>query len=344
MKRSSSLAALLFMLAQTTADAQSFINTPEGRAEVIGLRRWTTQMLADSLQLSAPGISLFQTTECTKTMTERLHFSSVYIERTFFSGQPAERAAAVVVRVVEPADSARIHWRRTPRDSQPIRKEWTELRRTMSDSSGRFVERFINSLGIYGYFVRDGAQVAMQRVSNIGSDSVEALAFWTALNRRRSNADRRLAIRTLRRDGSRRNRMMAAAVLANFPATDATWHALAEALRDPYTGVNHAAMMSLTLLGRAFARPVEWAAIAPSLRASLEGTNLETFLPLVTVLVQTSISPQLARPLLANGGELLVAHAEAVDVRSHTAAIALLQRLRGGPSSRTTWREWVASL
>jgi hypothetical protein len=346
MQRSSSCVALLlvFMLAGATAQAQAFVDTPDGRAEVIGLRRWTAKMLADSLQLRAPGVSLFQTTECTKTMTERLHFSSVYIERMFFTGQSTERAAAVVVRLVEPADSARIHWLREPRDSEPIRAEWADLRRTMSDSAGRFVERFITSLGVYGYVLRDGAPAAIRMVRFTGSDSVEALAFWESLNHRRADSDRRLAIRTLRQDGNRRNRMMAAAVLANFPSSDETWHALAEALRDPYPGVNTAAMMSLSLLGRGFARPVEWAAIVPSLRTSLEGTNLQAFLPLVTVLAQTSISPQLARPLLAGGGELLVAHAEAADVRSHTAAIALLERLRGQPSSDTKWRAWVASL
>jgi hypothetical protein len=48
------------------ASAQRFIETVDGRAEVIGLERWTPVMLADSLGLHAPGVSLFQTRECTK--------------------------------------------------------------------------------------------------------------------------------------------------------------------------------------------------------------------------------------------------------------------------------------
>ena len=332
------------MMAGARAHAQAFIDTPDGRAEVIGLTHWTTQMLADSLQLRAPGVSLFQTKECTRAMTERLHFSSVYIERMFFTGQSTERAAAVVVRLVEPSDSARIQWRRESRDSQPIRAEWTDLQRAMSDSSGRFVERFINSLGLYGSFLRDGAPATIRMVRLAERDSGEAIAFWAALSHRRASSDRQLAIRTLREDGNRRNRMMAAAVLANFPASDETWHALAESLRDPYPGVHTAALMSISLLGRGFARPVDWAPVAPSLRASLDGTNLETFLPLVTVLARTSIAPALARELLGGGAALLVAHAEAADVRSHTAAIALLERLRGQTLPHTGWRAWIASL
>jgi hypothetical protein len=214
----------------------------------------------------------------------------------------------------------------------------------MSNEAGEFVERFANSINAYDKFLRDGAPAALETVRFAGVDSAEAVAFWTVLNRHRSDADRRLAIRTLRTDGNRRNRMMAAAILGNFPASDDAWRALAEALRDSYTGVNVTALITLSSLGNQHARPVDWTPVASSLRASLDGANLQAFLPLVRVLVQTSASPALARPLLAGGGELLVAHAEAADVRSRTSAVALLQRLRGTTTSPSAWREWIATL
>jgi hypothetical protein len=344
------LALATALLSPVLGHTQQVIETPEGRAEVIGLKRWTAAMLADSLGLRAPGVSLFQTRECTKALTDRLHFRSVFIEKEVRQGMPGAPALSVVIRVVEPQDSGRIHWAVEPRDSQPDRAEWSELRRALTDSTrGAFREGdIVNPLGLYGVFLTDTARGTARNAgalaATMGLDSARAHVFWTALRRLTDERDRKLAIRTLRGDRNRRNRMIAAAVLANFPASDEAWRALAESLRDPYPGVSAAALQSISLLGNGFARVVDWAPAAEALRAILDGTNLPAFLPLIRVLVQTRVAPAEAAALLGGGGELLLAHADAADRRSHDAARALLLQLSGRTAAPTSWRLWVETL
>lgn len=333
---------LVLMLAASPLRSQTVIETAEGRAEVIGLKRWTATMLADSLGLRAPGVSLFQTKECTKALTERLHFSSVYIEKTIV-GKPGSAATSVVIRLLEPSDSSLIRWRSVPVESQAPPKLWDALVASLTER-GRFKEgRLINPLGLYGYYRARGADSVVQMAFLRGADSVEAIAFWRALESRRTPMDLELALRVIGSDGSQRNRMLAAAVLVNFPASDDAWRSLAEALRDTYPGVNHAAMQSLSMLTRFSRRPVDWEPVAPSLRASLDGTNLETFLPLMQALGQTAIAPSLATVLLKDGGELVVAHANASDARSQQAARTLLRQLHGGTDAHD-WKQWIAGM
>lgn len=339
------LATLLTCLAATSsARAQHVMELPDGRAEVIGLKRWTPSMLADSLGLHAPGVSLFQTEECTKALTSRLHFSSVYIEKRVIRGAQGDQVQSVVIRVVEPQDSAQIHWARIPRDSQPPRPEWADVRRVFYDARRQVFVEASDDLQLYGLYRKQGAAPAVARAAQIGFDTAHATALWRALERHVSDADRRLAIQTLRRDGSRQNRMMAAAILSNFEASDDAWHALAGALRDPYPGVNVAAMHSLTMLGNNFARTVNWTPATASLRAVLDGANLQAFMPLVRVLTQTHVAPSETRRLLKAGGELVVAHVEAADGRSRETAAAFLRQLAGTDRPTASWRAWVASL
>jgi hypothetical protein len=335
--------ALAFAAAGPRARAQRVIDTPDGRAEVIGLTRWTPQMLTDSLGLRAPGVSLFQTAECTKALTDRLHFPGVHIEKTV-AGPPGVRALSVVIRVVEPPDSARVRWARAPRDTQPPPAAWAGLRRVFSDPRrGVFVED-LNGLALYGVYRTRGRAQALRYAAMSGADTARAVALWAALERHARPADLHLALRTLREDGGRQSRILATAVLANFPASDAAWRAVAGALRDRYPGVHVAAQHSLAVLGAGPARPVDWGPAAADLRAVLDGTNLMAFVPLVQALARTAVAPSHARALLGGGGELLVAHAEAADPRSRTAAEALLRQLHGPGAPPAGWRAWVASL
>ncbi len=323
--------------------AQSVIETPEGHVEVIGLKRWTAAMLADSLGVHAPGVSLFQTKECTKALTSRLHFSSVYIEKLVV-GRPGDNAQSVVIRLVEPQDSAQIRWRRGLRDTLPARSEWADLFRVLSSPAGRLQEGdLVSRLGLYGLFLRDST-AARQLANAFGFDADRAVSFWRVLRTHRSERDRVLALSAVSTDGNPQNRMVAAAVLVNFPGSDETWRALADALRDPYPGVNSAALASLALLGSDFARHVDWRPAASTLRAILDGTNLQAFLQTMVVLHQTSISPALARPLLRRGGELVLANVVAADERSRRAAEALLLDLSGRATALDDWGKWIRSL
>ncbi len=324
---------------------QQFIESAEGRVEVIGLKRWTAAMLADSLGLHVPGVSLFQTKECTKALTGKLHFSSVFIDKMIFAGQEGKSAQSVIIRLVEPQDSGRIVWRAEPRDSGRVQMAWRDLALVLGDSAMTyFHEGEMEPLQVYGNFLQLGSDSALKKIAFMPWNRARTLLFWKVLKRHNAAKDRDLAIRVLQQDGNRRNRMMAAAILANFPNEDVSWRALADAVRDSYTGVNRAAIMSLQSLANSFARPVDWAPSAHGIRAILDGTNIAEFMSFTRVLVQTSVAPALAPTLLKGGGELIVAHADANDRRSHELAIALLTRLSGRPAIGTDWRTWIGSL
>ncbi len=99
----------------------------------------------------------------------------------------------------------------------------------------------------------------------------------------------------LKKDGAYADRMVAAAILANFAERDSTWFALVDALRDPSDPVRTA---SAAVLGSFPSRPVDWASQTATLRFLLGGTNVAASELVFSMLARTQISPTLATALL----------------------------------------------
>ncbi len=326
------------------AGGQQTLQTADGRVDVVGLRQWNLAMLADSIQHYAPGVSLFQTVECTKALSGQLKFPGVYFLKTIV-GQQGDRAESVLLFLVEHEDAGRIKWRKEPGKAAPDAARWKRLQRTVVDSgAARWSEGdIVNPLQYYPLYRKRGAAAALERAAFAVSDSAQAMRFWQVLEQQNQPADKALALATLRSDANRQHRMFAAAVLTNFDRDDDAWHALVGALRDPYTGVNHTAILALSGLMREYPRPVAWRHALPSLRAVLDGTNLEAFTLLLQLLTRTAIDPALAVPLMKGRSTLVVELAGVNDRRSRQIAVDFLRAISRQPDT-TSWRTWLAGL
>ncbi len=336
------LAGLLTAGVGKSVGAQVAYDAPGTRVEVLGLHRWTLGALQDSVRRRVPGQSLSDAA-CMVTLRDSLHFADALVEDHTYStpGEPTRRY--LIIKVIEPQDSAWVHWRPAPRDSFTVlRPSYAALVLPVTDSRGRlWMGRLLGPLQLYN---RDSAV----RADVIGSRSEAARAdaerLWTFLDAHRAEADRRTALAALRNDGPYANRVVAAAVLANFAEQDSTWWALAEALRDGNEAVRTTALVVVRGLS---ARPVNWAPAAPTLRALLGGTNVGATQKIMELLERTQVSAALARPLLHQNGSWVLTHLRAEYPGASVAAHALLVRLNGGHDlgrSDAAWARWLATL
>jgi hypothetical protein len=177
-------------------------------------------------------------------------------------------------------------------------------------------------------------------------DSTGVRLTWGYLDDHQPPSDAAAARWTLQHDPNMLDRIVAAAVLINFSASDSTWWALADVLLESDGYAKGRAGQVLHALAGARSRPVDWLPLAETLHVLLDGTSLFELPVVMEVLTSTGAGPTLATPLLAHGGHALLAYAGAA-LRSHrVAALHLLTALRGADlgSEVGTWRAWVDSL
>jgi len=331
------------LLVVSPGSAQVAYDAPSGRVVVLGLRAWTLGMLQDSIGRRVPGQKL-ENAACMVTLRDSLHFADASVTAISYSGGESEGVRTyLVVKLIEPQEARRVRWAPQPPDTFAVlRPSYAPLVLPATDSSGGLlVGRIFWPLQFYA---RDSA--ARTRASESGgpTELEDAKRLWKFLAERRTEADWRMALTVLRRDGFYANRMVAAAVLANFADRDSTWWVLAEALRDPNEAVRIAASI---VLGEMPARPVDWAPVVPTLRLLLGGTNLLAMEGVFTMLARTSVSPLLAKALLHGDGTWILEHLRAEYPSGRQAAHALLVQLNGGRDlgpSADTWARWLAGL
>ena len=300
------------------------------RVELIGLKRWTLPMIQDSLSRYAPNDSLLSHS-CAAILRGKLHFADASAEYVETDGK-----TQVTVTIVEPQDSALIHYLAPYRDSLPDRQSWTPIREAFEKHNHPF-QAAIQSRA---FLLTDEALVSLDTVANV------VRSMRRLIREQRSPAARRTAIVTLERDGNMKNRIAAIVVLSQFAASDSTWWALVDALRDPDGPVSATATQVLSLLSTAAQRPVDWTPAMPALRALLDGTNLFAHNQVMETLAATHVSPNFAPTLLRGGGAIVLAKLSAMDPHARRAAHNLLTQLAGRDlgDDPATWRIWVAAL
>jgi hypothetical protein len=278
------------------------------------------------------------------TLRDSLHFADALVQGIVYSGGAgAAGRNYLVVKVIEPQEATRVRWAPAPPDSLTVlRPAYAPLVLPATDSLGGLgVGRLVWPLQFYG---RDSATRVRPLEGSDPSRREDASRLWRFLAAHRTEADRRTALAALRRDGFYANRVVAGAVLANFPDRDSTWWALTEALRDPNEAVRIAASIVLREMP---ARPVDWAPAVPTLRLLLGGTNLLAMEGVFTLLTRTRVRPSLAGPLLGSDGTWVLEHLRAEYPGGREAARALLVQLNGrrdlGPSA-DPWARWLAGL
>jgi hypothetical protein len=327
--------AVLLCVATQVAAAQTILENDELRLELIGLKRWTVPMIEDSLHRYAPTDALLSHA-CAGILREKLRFAdaSVVYHTTTIDGKPTKPYMAVTV--VEPQDSALIHYRGPFRDSLPSRRAWAPIRTVFERHNDAF-------------------QQAVQRPEFLSSDAplggadsglTAALPVRRYVRAHRALKDRQLALATLESDGNSTNRVAAAVLLASFSSSDSAWWALTDALRDPVGQVSGTAAQVLSALTRGAPRRVNWAPTTQTLRAILDGTNLSAHDQLMEVLAATQVDPALARPLLKDGGYIVLAKLGSQGMAERQAARRFLVQIAGRDlgDDPEPWQEWLRSL
>jgi hypothetical protein len=310
------------------------LETPTTRLELIGLKRWTLAMIQDSLARYAPGESLVSHA-CAAILREKLGFADAAVQYSppGFNGRTKGYFA---VPVVEPQDSARVRYRELPRDSLPHAADWAEALAVFEKHNQAF---------------QSAIQAPAFLLGQMSPDSVEprlaaARQLLKFLRAHRTHGDRQVALRTLARDSSPHNRVIAAVMLAGFVDSDSSWWALADALRDQDGMVSATASQVLSTMSRAAARPVNWAPVADGVRAVLDGTNLFAHNTLLEALVATRVDSTLAPALLRGGGELVLAKLRSEDLPTAGLAQRFLTQLSGRDFGQdaAAWENWIRSL
>lgn len=337
------LVAAAVALAAPPMRAQVAYDSPRGRVEILGLQRWSLKMLRDSVRSRVPGMELHDAA-CMAVLRNSLGFADALVSHLSYSASPnAPAQEYLIIKLIEPHQRARVQWLKTERDTFTVlRPDYAPIVMAVTDTNGGLhVGRVLWPLQFYGR----GPKARNEAVASApASMRADAERLWIFLEGRRTEADWRRAIRTLRGDGQHANRLIAASVLANFPDRDSTWYALTEALRDPRADVRAAAASVL----REFpARRIDWTPQVKTLRLLLGGTNVDATEQVVEMLARTQVSPSLARRLLRQNAYWVLTHLRAEYPGAATSARALLVQLHGGvdlgPGS-AKWNEWIKTL
>ncbi|MDQ6768971.1 MAG: hypothetical protein M3Z54_03175 [Gemmatimonadota bacterium] len=253
---------------------------------------------------------------------------------------PGDSVDRIVVTVVEPQDSARVRFKPAPLDSTHPHSGWK--------SAVAIVQR--NPMAVQAALQRfpewrtRGLSAALAEWPV--SDSGAVLTYWQFMVRHASPGDFRTAVSVLASSPDYRNRVVAVSILANFVDGDAALWALVDALRESDGMVKAMAGQVLDLATRGPRRRVDWKPVAPAIHAMLDGTSLAESMTLMRLLVATDVQPELAAPLLRDGGRILLAYAGAEHRYTRQTAHNLLAALKGQDfgSDVARWRDWIASL
>lgn len=328
------LALAFSFLGPIVARAQNTIENDKLRVELIGLKRWTIPMIQDSLAKYAPHDSLLNHS-CAAILRDKLKFADASVAG-FPKGQMGSTKELVVVTLIEPQDSALIHYRAEFTDTLPLRKAWLGAWDFISKHDEAF-QRVIQTTD----FTR------MDRESFKANATLEeARPLYAFLQTHKSAADRRLAVKTLKSDGNWRNRLVAIVILRSFPQNDETWWTLVETLRDPYGRVTATAGQTLEGMGRFDSRPVNWRPADRTLRILLDGTNLFAYNTILNTLARTKVEPGLTNSLLRGGGSMILAKLASSSQYDQSSALQFLRQISGKDwdAKSSQWPAWVAGI
>lgn len=273
------------------------IQTEAGTVEFIGLKKWDYIALADTLKAIDPNGSLHA---CSAILTTHLNFADANVFSYEDSGN-----INTIVTVIEPEDSSRVKYKSIPTEKYKAPPDWQNILPLLEDRS-------IIQLGIQFYDkilqdkqdeLKSGLEIFMNWI-----DKDKMNLFWNFLYSRKSIANKEDAFRIMDSDGNKSNRIIAVALLSNFPEDEETWLRIINTLRDAEPDVRLVAALVISMFSNSFARKIDWSPAEESLRYLLNGTNLMSFDILIDLLTKTELSPELGKRLLRNNSELLFAY------------------------------------
>lgn len=304
-------------LAAKTASAQPATRVyGDTTVEVIGLSEWSFDQLERAALEFAPGLSLAESS-CAVVLRDSVGFADA--ASMSIRGLPGSDVSMwVVLTVVEPEDSGLIRYRGTPDSDTGVRREYTDILQILREDRAAI-----------GYLQH--GEVLVHAADSIYGRPVPAsvASLRSAIRELSTERDFADAAESILNDGNRDNRTVAALVMTNFAETDSAWHVLAEGVRTAPDRAASVAQMVMSALAESGEYQVDWEPARDALQAILGGTNLFAYAPILDILVQTGIDPELARELAATNPDLLLGNATARNPLTPAPAQRFLQHTTG---------------
>ena len=305
--------AVIYLALFSYSEGQ-IIDTPHGKAEVLGFHSWSLQQLLDTLSLKAPGKSIDQCAAILK----RIGFPDASVSRSFSK----DGKFYSVVTIVEPQFANFIKYKKIPADTLKEVSAWSDGIQFFKKNPMEF------QVGLINYRSNKIFADASQLIQHLNKEKIREL--WKFISNHQTKQDKELALWILNKDGNFKNRVIAASLLINFPESDFVWWNLMDALRDPDARVSTTAMQVLDYFSKNSPRKVNWEPAINSLFYLINGTNLYTFKTVLKVLTVTHISKKLLPKLFSkSNGHLVLSYLKAKHEIEKNIAYEFLIKITG---------------
>jgi hypothetical protein len=310
---------LLCIACASSAPAQ----TPDTVVEVLGLKKWTFQMVQDSVAHYAPGTTL-GSWACAVILRDSIGFAQASVQEVQFPDHVYRTLA-----VVEP-DERKTLRPLTLRDSAALRPEWRGLIAALAASP--------NSFG----FLQDRAFFTGASNTALGRPADSAtLRVRNEVLRAATMTEIDDAVRGFTRDKGQDTRVASALVLGQKADDPRAWLALMKGLRGPSDYATSAGQMVLSGMIRSNPPAINWKPAENDIAGLLAGTNLFAYLDVLNVLSATRIDPALGRKLARKHKSLLVDNVNSKSPMRRSSTMRFVNHISGmnfsDPASATVW-------
>lgn len=275
------------------------VDTERGKVEFIGLEKWNVDELVDTLRAISPNRTLHA---CAVDLRRKLGFP----DASAIGYYDENKNIYTVITVVEDQYRDKIEYLNVPSDTLLPVKDW-KLALNISQKDPQSFNWAVQS---YGNVLQENKEETSKNIPGwVNKENV--VLVWNFLLEHQSVKDKELAYWILKSDGNYKNRMIAAAILANFTDSDFTWWMLIDEMRFPDARASNVAQAVVNTTLETNPRAVNWKPALHSLKHLLEGTNLFAYNTVLELLAQTGINEELATQLLTErASQLLQAYLE----------------------------------
>jgi len=319
------------------ADLSETLHTEQGSVQFYGLNTMSPRTVLDTLREIAPeGRQLAQ---CVTLLEQKFGFPDV----APFVWEDSSGTKRYLYATSGPDAAAHVQFRSFPSAEEPHIQWFKELRTDTSEIK-YLQSTIIHVIRNYEPALRghaDSTRIQALNTARGRVDTQKVDLVLSFLQSHKAESDLDEAIQILANDGNNWNRLIALAIVSNFPSSPDAWKELTGSLRDPYDPASFLALNALQTFAAYQPDAASWKPALPSLRAVLGGTNYLLTPYLLEVLNKTEIKPELGRELLrGRGGRMLLAHVQSGEPRM-SPSIRTLFHNASGSRDPEDWKKWL---
>ena len=203
-------------------------------------------------------------------------------------------------------------------------------------------------MGTYGKWRNGLIKVAEELVTKRNASIETVRSVWNELAKFSSKKELHLAIDILNKDDNAVNRMVALAVLMNFPREDLAWHQVVRSQLDR-DKLGYVSTMSLSV-SAVFSndyemKKIDWAPIKDEIRRLVNGSHANVFMTTLKLLNKGKIDGELVRYALQDGGHIVTSLLNSSHKELSEPAHKFLLRASKKDHGETSeaWERWIKS-